>query len=170
MYFQKKKREIDRKRVFCSLKFCRTLILIFWSCMIFCALQICLSRVEAVFKRYVPRCPAYGVERFLQAKAVCGSTPQYHCLYDDEWKLAELCQPYKQLPSGIWMNSLQGFNPILWPSSPQLKLWKAIYVLFSTITVEIIVAHSNFYGPLVNGPLLISNPVLVMHFSSFVAV
>ncbi|XP_071164690.1 serine/threonine-protein phosphatase 6 regulatory ankyrin repeat subunit B-like isoform X2 [Mytilus edulis] len=55
---------------------------------------------ESVFKAYVDQCPLQGKERIFRSTSVCQSVQQYHCLYDDDLRLAEICQTFKQLPPG----------------------------------------------------------------------
>ncbi|VDI05968.1 Hypothetical predicted protein [Mytilus galloprovincialis] len=55
---------------------------------------------ESVFKSYVDQCPLQGKERIFRSSSVCQSLQQYHCLYDDDLHLAEICQTFKQLPPG----------------------------------------------------------------------
>ncbi|CAG2202732.1 ANKRD50 [Mytilus edulis] len=51
-------------------------------------------------KAYVDQCPLQGKERIFRSSSVCQSLQQYHCLYDDDLRLAEICQTFKQLPPG----------------------------------------------------------------------
>ncbi|XP_052103446.1 uncharacterized protein LOC127736920 [Mytilus californianus] len=61
---------------------------------------IYINVAESVFKSYVDQCPLQGKERIFRSSSVCQSLQEYHCMYDDDFRLAEICQTFKQLPPG----------------------------------------------------------------------